>query len=131
MYRRMYGTAHFIPGYRKLEPLGSGPWLQVKSIAPTVKWALGGTGSCILLLLLLFPFGKMGYVPEAIGIILFLLSGFGVMISLFLLSLLWIERSSRDLHQYCPDCLSYMTRGAKVCPFCGFRPEPVRNAWQG
>jgi hypothetical protein len=25
--------------------------------------------------------------------------------------------------QYCPDCLKYMTRGARVCPYCGFRDD--------
>jgi hypothetical protein len=33
---------------------------------------------------------------------------------------LWKQGSNR---QYCPDCLKYMTRGARVCPYCGFREE--------
>jgi hypothetical protein len=32
----------------------------------------------------------------------------------------WIQGRSI---QYCPDCLKYMTRGARVCPYCGFRDD--------
>jgi hypothetical protein len=35
---------------------------------------------------------------------------------------LWQLDSNR---QYCPDCLKYMTRGARICPYCGFREAPA------
>jgi hypothetical protein len=40
----------------------------------------------------------------------------------FIALLILAECTLRDGNrQYCPDCLQYMTRGAHVCPFCGFR----------
>jgi hypothetical protein len=30
----------------------------------------------------------------------------------------WDQDSKR---QYCPECLQFMRRGARVCPFCGYR----------
>lgn len=129
MYRRLYGIRHHGTA-RNLVPIENESWLQAKSLSPTVKYVLLGTACIILVTLVLFPLGSIGLVPEFIFAIMFLLCALAVMVALFFLLLLWIERSSRDLYQYCPDCLSYMTRGANVCPFCGFRPEPVCNAWQ-
>ena len=130
MYRRLYGVRHQGTA-RNLVPIENEYWLQAKSLAPAVKYVLFGTACIILVTLALFPLGSIGLVPEFIFAVMFLLCALAVMVTLFFLLLLWVERSSRNVYQYCPECLSYMTRGAKVCPFCGFRPEPVRNAWQG
>jgi hypothetical protein len=69
--------------------------------------------------------GIMGLIPEAphpLFVILLLISALALLAALISLILLVSALLCRDPHQHCPDCLSYMTRGAKVCPFCGFRP---------
>jgi hypothetical protein len=64
----------------------------------------------------------MGLVSETVGVIMLLVSGLAILFSFWALAgvVLWWSWNAR--HQYCPDCLSYMTRGAQVCPFCSFRP---------
>jgi hypothetical protein len=72
----------------------------------------------------------MGLIPEAphpLFVMLLLLSALALLAVLISLILL-VSALCRDLHQHCPDCLSYMTRGAKVCPFCGFQPETAPPA---
>jgi hypothetical protein len=123
----MYGIRHHT-SVQGLIPIEHEPWLRAKSIALMAKRVLLGTAGLILLTLLLFPFGEIGLVPDAIGAIMLLVSGLAVIVSLFCLLFLWLEWSYRDTYQYCPDCLSYMTRGANVCPFCGFRPETAPPA---
>jgi len=95
-----------------------------------LRWFFGATGVILATLFL----GGMGWIPAAphpLGGILLLLSSLAAMVALICLILLVGTLLRRDLRQYCPDCLSYMTRGAKVCPFCGFRPEaPPRPALQ-
>jgi hypothetical protein len=126
MYRRMYGTRHPVTPHH-LIPIEHEPWLQKKSMVPTVKRLFLGSLCLILLTVMVFPFGQMGLVPDAVGVVLLLLSGLAVLVALLCLTLLVEMVLCRDPYQYCPDCLSYMTRGAKVCPFCGFRPEaPLR-----
>lgn len=46
---------------------------------------------------------------------------FCLVVTLCMVAMQALHRASS---QYCPDCLQYMTRGARVCPFCGFRPTP-------
>jgi len=122
VYRRMYGTHHHTAG-RDLIPMQNEPWLQAKSEAPLVlRWFFGATGVMLATLCV----GGMGWIPAAphpLGGILLLLSALAAMVVLICLILLVGAWLRRDLHQYCPDCLSYMMRGAKVCPFCSFRPE--------
>ena len=128
MYRRMYGTHHPTPTHG-LMPIAHEPWLQAKSRTSTVKWVLCGTGGVILATVMLFAWARVGLVPSNATVpnvlagMLLLLSCLGVVLSLVFLLILWVEWSCRDAYQYCPECLSYMARGAKVCPFCGFRPE--------
>jgi hypothetical protein len=130
VYRRMYGTHHHAAA-RNLIPIQNEPWLRAKSEAPLVlRWFFGATGVILTTLCL----GGMGWIPAAphpLGGILLLLSALATMVVLICLILLVGTLLRRDLRQYCPECLSYMTRGAKVCPFCGFRPEaPPRSAPQ-
>jgi hypothetical protein len=70
--------------------------------------------------------GIMGLIPEAphpLFATLLLLSVLAGFVALLCLITLPAEWSRHKVYQYCPECLSYMARGAKVCPFCGFRPE--------
>jgi hypothetical protein len=129
MYRRIYGTRHhvtphdFVPSERE-------PWLQAKSEVPLfLRWFLGAFG-VILVLAILGMMDLLPAPPHPLGGILLLILVLAFLAALISLTLLGLALLCRDPHQYCPDCLSYMTRGANACPFCGFRPEPVRNAWQ-
>jgi hypothetical protein len=70
--------------------------------------------------------------PNPLGVLLLLLAAFASMI--VLTCLIWLVVvlvcCRTPGYQYCPDCLSYMTRGAKVCPFCGFRPVVAQEVTQ-
>lgn len=127
MYPRLYGTAHCSPT-RRLVPIKHGVWLQVQSPAARVMGILCGTGSLMLVTILLFRFGRMGLVSETVGAIMLLLTGLAILFSLCALVGVVVWWSWNAQHQYCPDCLSYMTRGAKVCPFCGFRETAPPHA---
>jgi hypothetical protein len=142
MYQRMYGISRSIPArvptYR-LVPIENEPWLCIRSLTPIVIGVLCGTGGVIFATLMLFAWARAGLVssnataPNALAGILLLLSCLGVVLSLFVLLQWWITSALRATRQYCPDCLSYMTRGANVCPFCGFRavaapPLPLQQA---
>jgi hypothetical protein len=77
--------------------------------------------------------GSMGLIPPAPhplgGVLLFLCVIAGLVVLNGCIVLVAAVISS-PVDQYCPDCLSYMTRGAKVCPFCGFRETPPPGAHQ-
>lgn len=122
MYRRLYGTRqHVMP--RDLDPIEHEPWLRAKSVVPRILGAIFGCVGVIFVTLFL---GATRVIPElspSLGIALLLLSALAGLVVFICLVLLWEERSSRNMYQYCPECLSYMTRGATVCPFCGFRGD--------
>jgi hypothetical protein len=120
MYPRLYGTSH-CPSTHRLVRIKHRVWLQVQSPAARITGILCGTGGLILVTILLFSFGRMGLVSETIGAIMLLATGLAILLSLCALAgvVLWWSWNAQP--QYCPDCLSYMTRGATVCPFCGFR----------
>jgi hypothetical protein len=121
MYRRLYGTRRHVTPH-DLVPSEHEPWLQAKSEVPLfLRWFLGAFGVIVVLVSL----GMMGLLPDPpypLGGILLLILILALLAALISLILLVLALLGRDQHQYCPDCLSYMTRGAKVCPFCGFRP---------
>ena len=122
MYRRMYGTRHLIAAHR-LIPIPHEPWLQAKSPVPAVLWILCIAVGILLTTVFLEPFGRRGLVPHTVGIMMLLLAALALpatFISLIILAFAWLRPA---VYQYCPECFSYMMRGATVCPFCSFRPE--------
>jgi hypothetical protein len=130
MYRRMDGT-HRPASLRALLPMEHAPWLRAQSRVPQI---LGVILGCVGVIFGTLFLGGMGWIPAAphpLGGILLVLSVLAALVTLLCLVLVWEEWSSRNTYQYCPDCLSYMARGAEVCPFCGFRPDkPPRPASQ-
>lgn len=122
MYRRMYGT-HRPVTTREILPMEHEPWLRAKSTVPRTLLVILGCVGCIFVTLFLGGMGWIPVAPHPLGGILLLLSVLAVLVALLCLVTLPVERSRHKRYQYCPECLSYMTRGAKVCPFCGFRPE--------
>jgi len=75
-------------------------------------------GLCVLLEHL-----NIGRASTGEGSLLFLLVATLVAL-VFTPCLVVMQALNRRLYQWCPDCLQSMTRGARVCPFCGFRPTP-------
>ena len=128
MYRHMYGTHRPVTA-RDLLPMEHEPWLRAKS---TVPRTLGVILGCVGFLFVTLCLGILGLIPEAphpLFVILLLLAALAGFVALLCLVTLPVEWSRHKVYQYCPECLSYMARGAKVCPFCGFRPEvPPRPA---
>jgi hypothetical protein len=127
MYRRMYGTRHHAAA-RHLIPIMHEPWLQAKSPVPAVLWILCIAVDMLLITVLLESFGRSGMVPNAVGVMLLLRAALALpaaCISLIILVFAWLRPA---VYQYCPECFSYITRGAKVCSFCHFRPQTPLSA---
>jgi hypothetical protein len=61
--------------------------------------------------------------PNARVALVFLLVAL-MMGALYTLGMVVMHALHRVRFQYCPDCFQSMTRGAHVCPWCGFRPTP-------
>jgi hypothetical protein len=83
---------------------------------------------CVGFILVTLVVGEMGLIPAApnpLGGILLLFCGIAGCIALISFVTLVFVLLCPPMYQYCPDCLSYMTRGARVCPFCNFQPELV------
>ena len=127
MYRRMYGTRHHAAAHH-LIPIPHEPWLQAKPPVPAVLLILCIAVGILLITVLLEPFGRRGLVPNTVGVMMLLLAALALpaaFISLIILVFAWLRPA---MYQYCPECFSYMTRGATVCPFCSFRPETPLSA---
>jgi hypothetical protein len=122
---RTFGTPDTLPR-RQLVPIPGEVWLQAKVWTPGLTWAVVGALSTFLLsVLILLPFHNP---PVALFLTLVgLCLGAGMLLFIvpFVFLALLLDRRTR---QYCPDCLQYMMRGARVCPFCGFREEPAPAA---
>jgi hypothetical protein len=116
-------------GTRKsLRPLGQGPWRT----DPAAVRFYGSISlvTCVVAmgLALVVPryytiISKPGdWVHTTVGIMLVLfVAALG---SLAVMIVCWLgERTV----QYCPECLTSMTRGAYVCPYCGFRETPRKE----
>jgi hypothetical protein len=111
------GTLDTLPRQQLVRMPGEA-WLQPKVWTPGLTWAVGGAGSTLLLsVLIVLPF----YNPP-VALFLTLVASLILFMVPFVFLALLLERRTR---QYCPDCLQYMTRGARVCPFCGFRDGQV------
>lgn len=122
MFRRMYGTYRHTASH-SLIPIANGPWLRAKSEVPMLVGICCGAVAFMLLTLLFLHLGDVDLVPDAIGDTMLLLSALASVAALVSLIWLVVALVCRASHQYCPECLSYMTRGATVCPFCGFRGD--------
>jgi hypothetical protein len=128
MFGRRYGTTHVKRIGQNLEPMESEPWLRESSPALTLKRVLLSLGLVVLVLASLYPLANAELIPDSLIGMLFLLCGAALLVGLFFFAPLYVQQwYCRMTRQYCPDCLSYMTLGAHVCPFCGFRAEPTRS----
>lgn len=98
---------------RRLRPLDGSPWLRYLVWNKLTCWSmllwLGGS----LSLLMLAP------VTPGWGVLLLVSVGVASVVALGLIFGTFAEL----VYQYCPECFSRMTRGARVCPFCHFRPS--------
>lgn len=110
------------PPPRHLTPLEHGPWLTELSSLRALRFVALGASGGVLVALMLGPHALPG--SSAWHVLAWLLMYAGMLAVLTLLRL-WVQSAWNATHQYCPDCLSYMTRGAQVCPFCGFRAPPA------
>ena len=111
-------------GVRKyLRPIGHGPWLtDPTAVRVCGRLSLAGFG-VFLSLIVLLPHPRITPRPVWVGVV------FWTMPLLFVAAcgLLAVTVSSwvhERAVQYCPDCLRSMSRGAYVCPWCGFRETP-------
>ena len=125
MNGRMYGAKLRQPARRRLEPIENEPWLRVKSAIPILRRICYGAIGVLLMIGIVAALGNKDLMPDAmapLSLLLACIASLTLLVCLLLLVVAWMDR---DAYQYCPDCLSYMTRGAQVCPFCGFRaPSP-------
>jgi hypothetical protein len=115
-------TTPGIPRHFRL--IDDGPWLRDRTAVRVWGW--------LSILAVGLVLGVLGYGeridPHATSSLLFfalLLGIIGMLLGPLATLTLWLH--SRSI-QYCPDCLKYMTRGACVCPYCGFRAEPAPAA---
>jgi hypothetical protein len=76
----------------------------------------------VLILVVLNALITESLVSNTVVSLVLIVCGAALLFGLAFLSRSIVAWSWRTQHQICPDCLSDMTRGAKVCPFCGFRP---------
>jgi hypothetical protein len=107
---------------RQFVLLGQGPWLRLSPVSRRGfgVLCLGFVGAMVVLWILLeqqaYPFSPTSH---TLVTLLFVAGGLAFVTLLGFVELLRHDRT----HQYCPDCLKYMTRGARVCPYCGLREE--------
>lgn len=122
---RTFGTPDTLPR-RQLVPIPGEAWLQPKVWTPGLTWAVVGALSTLLLsVLILLPFHNPPVALFLTLVGLCLGASMVLFIVPFVFLALLLERRTR---QYCPDCLQYMTRGARVCPYCGFRDDQAPAA---
>jgi hypothetical protein len=112
---------------RSFVPLGQGPWLRQHPIVQRVcgVLCLGALGVMVVVACVLGQ--KVSPVYHGNYTLVWLLLGAGALAFFSL----WGFVACRDHdsnHQYCPECLQFMRRGARVCPFCGFREEQTPTA---
>jgi hypothetical protein len=106
--------------------LDDGPWLRDRTAVRIWGWI--SVLSVLVIIGALAAFPPPGAARSDLATLLLFvlfLGGLGVLFGLLGMIILWLH--SRSI-QYCPDCLKYMTRGACVCPYCGFRAEPAPAA---
>jgi hypothetical protein len=109
---------------RQFVLLGRGPWLRPHPIAQRACGflCLGAVGVMVVVACMLVQKISPVYHRNYTLVWLFLSAAGLAFVSLWGFVARWDHDSK---HQYCPDCLKYMTRGARVCPYCGLREEQV------
>jgi hypothetical protein len=115
-------SGHMTLSHARLEPIAREPWLRDKP-STALKWLLAIAAAFLLLTEVLSPFLHDMAPTNPLGMLVFFLMLAAVLylcVGPLLLAVFALRRKQR---QYCPDCLSYMNRGAHVCPFCGFRDD--------
>ena len=119
-------TDHKAPP-RQFVLLGSGPWLRPSPVVQRVCGflCLGFVGvMAVIWILLEQQEYSSSHTAHTLALLLFVAGGLAFAILLGL-GELWKQDSNR---QYCPDCLQFMRRGARVCPYCGFQDEQAPAA---
>jgi hypothetical protein len=110
---------------RHLGPLDDGPWLRDRTTA-----RICGLISVLAVLVVLGVLGSGARIDprsprSSILFFVLLLGVIGGLLGPLGTIILWLQGR---LIQFCPDCLKSMTRGARVCPYCGFRDEQTPTA---
>jgi hypothetical protein len=112
---------------RQFVLLAPGPWLRQNPVAQRVYGVvcLGCVGTLVVIWILLeqqaYRFSNTLHPLET----LLFVAGSLAFVTLCGFVARWDQDSKR---QYCPECLQFMRRGARVCPFCGFREEQAPTA---
>ena len=103
---------------RQFVLLGTGPWLRPR---PVFKRCIGLLFfvAVLTLVVIIVRLQRVPPVSDRHMLSTWLLGAVCLAAAaLFTLGGLWVQESER---QYCPECLQFMRRGARVCPFCGYR----------
>ena len=109
---------------RQFVLLSQGPWLRLSPVSRRGfgVLCLGFVGAMVVIWILLEQQAyQFSHTSHTLVSLLFVAGGLA-----FVTLLGFVELLRHDsTHQYCPECLKYMTRGARVCPYCGFRDAPA------
>jgi hypothetical protein len=107
---------------RHLGLLDDGPWLRDRTAVHICGWiwlvAVGVVIGALVLGEWTAPDPRSSL--AALLFVALILGAFVAVCGPLAMLGVWIQGRSV---QYCPDCLKYMTRGARVCPYCGLRKE--------
>lgn len=106
---------------RGLVPQGGEPWYTCPSWVRPGSYAVLGMLGGILGLRPLVEHIDVRQWPH-LGFFLGLLIPCTLFCLAITLCMVLMQALNRRYYQWCPECLQAMTRGAHVCPFCGFRP---------
>jgi hypothetical protein len=110
---------------RHLGRLHDGPWLCDRTAVRVWGWIGFVAVGVVIGALVVGPLVDYRSALAMALLLTMLLGAFVAVCSPLVMLGVWIQGRSI---QYCPDCLQYMTRGARVCPFCGFREEQTPTA---
>jgi hypothetical protein len=111
-------TTPMIP--RHLGQLDDGPWLRDRTAVRFCGWMCLVTVGVLIGSLVVGPMIDPRSTLAIIMLGTLLFGALGVVLCPLVMLGVWIQCRSI---QYCPDCLKDMTRGACVCPYCGFRDD--------
>lgn len=123
MRHRNVHPPHRRPLPRGFVPMVGAPWLTLPPSVRPLGYVLVGTLGCFLGINAMGAHASARNWHTLVGVMVFLLvatliGAFGV------LGVLAMRGIQRGRYQWCPDCLQYRTRGARVCPFCGLHTTP-------
>jgi hypothetical protein len=110
---------------RHLGLLDDGPWLRDRTAVRVWGWISVLSVLVVIGALCVFPLADSRSALATALFVVLLFGGIGVLFGPLGTIMLWLQGR---VIQYCPDCLKYMTRGARVCPYCGFRDEQTPAA---